>query len=400
MQNFKFLLFSFILLNASLSLAISKQSSSTKETKPAPTCVNDPDETRGLGKNQSINNALKTASDPLTQAFNLSLPPAPCAAKPKDIYFVFSYIFQASQYVPPSKSQPAFHPAPGGIKAACIQASLLREVGNTGYSCNKGKPVAFDNSSGTAPCLNQQVLNFVQFSVNQAIACMSPPQDPIDPRVILRKINNETGFNFYVGYEGGVGIGQLTSSPVDDIAGWWSEASKKRPARFNEGNAHGILETLVNNPNPACAPFKKIIAKELETPPPSPGEKQNYCAWLSTGEGLGRSLVYGLGYYVYARDHYIKDTLEERAPGLANNKDLVNTLTLVAYGPGGPAQAKSLIRTLRLNSKSNPEAAKLLVTKHSAYVTQTDAKMHELMKKMDKENPSAADLRGDTCITR
>lgn len=387
MRIYLLLLLSLTLLNAPVAFGAS----------PSSTCMNDPNGTRGLGSNQSINNALHTATDPLTKAYTASLtkgvcPPANTPSKTaNDIKRITSSVMSVKK-----------------IKAECIQASMQREVGNTGYTCNKGQPKAFDNGKNSGACINPNTFNFVQYSINQAISCMSPAADPIDPRVILKKINNETGFNFYIGYSGGVGIGQLTSDPVNEIAGWWStkKVRDKKTKRvhkvtttYNSGNARGILETLATNPNPACAPFKKIIEKDLNVLPPSPGSKKNYCSWLSVGEGLGRSLVYGLGYYVYARDHYIKEALAERAPELIKNKDLVNTLTLVAYGPGGPAQAKSLIRTLRLNNRTRPAEAILQVTRQSDYVQQTNDKMNELMAKVGKSAPSTEDLRGDSCVS-
>ncbi len=362
-------------------------------------CVNDPQGTRGIDKNQRINNALYTANDPLTKAFVAAQLKAYCSPQNTPVK-------TANDIKKVTNSTLSIN---SGIKIECIDASLQREVGNTGYSCHKGTPTAFDNFKSSAPCVGRKTADFIQYSVNQAIKCISPTDDPIDPRVILRKINNETGFNFYIGYTGGVGIGQLTSDPVNEIAGWW-DTKKVRDKKtkkvvemrttYTQGNAHSVLESLTTSTNPACAPFKKIVEKELQDPPPTPGSKKNYCSWLSVGEGLGRSLVYGLGYYVYARDHFIKGALADRAPDLIKNKDLVNTLTLVAYGPGGPAQAKAMIRSLRLNNRSNPDEAIKQVSKQSDYVSQTNDKMNELMANLNKLSPSASDIRGDSCLAK
>lgn len=369
----------------------------TAKSFAADVCVNDPDGTRGV-KGQQINTAFHNATDPLTKAFTASQSKTACppTSTPTKTAKDMSAVTGATLNI-------------GKIKAECIQASLQREVGNTGYTCAKGVPTAFDNAKSSAQCLNKKTADFIQYSVNQAINCMSPPEDPIDPRVILKKINNETGFNFYLGYVGGVGIGQLTSDPVNEIAGWWdytqvrdkrTKKIVKTKSKYNPGNAHSILETLAASNNPACAPFKKIVEKELNDPPPTPGSKKNYCSWVSVGDGVARSLVYGLGYFVYARDHFIKDTLKERAPELAKSKELVNALTLVAYGPGGPAQAKALIRKLRLNDRSNAAEALKKVTNDSAYVSQTNDKMKELLANLKKPNPTPEELRGDSCVSK
>ena len=78
----------------------------------------------------------------------------------------------------------------------------------------------------------------------------------------------------------------------------------------------------------------------------------------------------------------------------------MNALTLVAYGPGGPVQAKALIRKLRLNDRSNAAEALKKVTNDSAYVSQTNDKMKELLANLKKTNPTAEDLRGDSCVSK
>ena len=356
-------------------------------------CVNDPDGSRGIAQNQGINNALLMAHDPLTKAYLASLGKNGCLPVDNSKKTAADLSKVTNNVLAISK-----------IKPECIKASLQREVGSTGYTCPKGKPVPFDNSKDGAACINEKTFGFIQFAVNQAISCMSPPEDPIDPRFILKKINNETGFNFYLGYIGGVGIGQLTSDPVNEIAGW-TETTKFKNGRvrytYNQGNAHYILDNLMTSTNPACAPFKKVIEKELKEPPPAPGSRKNYCSWVSVGDGVARSLVYGLGYYIYARDHFIKDTLKDRnAEQLMKNKELVNTLTLVAYGPGGPVQAKTLIKILRLNNNTNPVKAIQQISNSSNYVDQTNTKMSELLQKLNRPKPATAnDLRGDLCVS-
>lgn len=361
------------------------------------TCVNDPNDQRGL-QNQLVNKSLVSSLDPLAKAFfnsksNKSCLPQNATQKSS---IAIGKVLDCSQQLTK-------------IKKECIQASLQREIQNKGYICTKGKVETFDNLGDKAACINNLTFNFIDYSINQALACMSPAKNPIDSRYILKKINNETGFNFFLGYAGGVGMGQLTSDPVYEIAGWKEETvvrnKKNKPAqvisKYIPGNAKYILDDLMKNPNPACAPFKKIIEDDLNNPPPSPGYRNNYCTWLSAGEGLGRNLVYSLGYYIYTRDHFIIDKLNERAPLLAKNSDVVNALTLVAYGPGGPAQAKALIRSLRLKNTSNPEQVVSQITKESNYLQQTNEKMSELLSKLKPgRKPTSADLRGDTCVEK
>lgn len=278
------------------------------------------------------------------------------------------------------------------IKKECIEASLQREPGNEGYSCNGDERKKFENSGRSTPCLNQKTVDFIHFSVNQAINCMSTGRADIDPRFILKKLNNETAFNFYLAYSGGKGIGQLTSDPVDEIAGWY------KGKKFIEGNAFHILEDLMDNTNPSCGPFREIMKGDLKRPPPSPGSARNYCDWIRPGDGVARNLIYSLGYYVHMRDNVIKPNLESRSKKLAKNSDIVNYLTLAAYGPDGPAGAKSLIRRLRLSDSMGIIDAKSKIIGADPYVKQTEKKFVEELLPAVKANPTEADKKGDICL--
>ncbi|UXR63680.1 hypothetical protein EZJ49_11415 [Bdellovibrio bacteriovorus] len=357
-----------------------------------PQCVNDKSGKKGAS-NLDINRSLIQATDPLTQAFAYSN----FEASQKAGYVVacelqdrFKTLQKASKdIVKVAKTQSPVK----AIRRECIEASLQREVGNQGYSCLKDKPVKFENAGKSAPCLNSSTVDFIQYSLNQALSCMSSGRAPIDPRFILKKINNETAFNFYVAYNGGVGMGQLTSNPVKEIAGW------KEDGQFIEGNGRHVLETLMKSTNPACKPFKEIMKDDLVNPPPRPGSARNYCTWVSPGKGVARNLIYSLGYYAHIRDQIVKPALAARSGKLAANQDVLNYLTLVAYGPQGPAEAKSLIRRLRLSNNTPPGEAVSKIIQNNAYVRQTEAKMNELL---DEYKPGAphtpADKKGDSCL--
>ncbi|WP_413570555.1 hypothetical protein ACLWBD_08255 [Bdellovibrio sp. HCB117] len=353
-------------------------------------CINDKGGIKGV-QSQSINKSFESSRDPLTLDYQLStngMPRTPgycarCAtAKPNQVQALTDHLQQVVAEVTQTKK----------IKRSCIEASLQREVGNTGYTCTGGTKKAFDNAGSSAPCLNQNVVNFIQFALNKAINCLSTGRDPIDSRFILKKINNETAFNFFLAYNGGVGIGQLTSNPVKEIAGW------KEGKTFHEGNAKHVLEGVLDSANPACAPFAEILKNEDEKAPPLPGSPKNYCKWVSPGEGIGRNLIYALGYYVYMRDDVIRPAIEKRAPNMAKNSDLVNYFTLVAYGPGGPAQSLAMIKNFRLSNKSNPQDIRTKILKNSGYVNQTEQKMLELLGHLKEEPYSADDKKGNTCI--
>lgn len=372
-------------------------------------CFNDLENKRGY-TNTALMTALANAKDPLSIAFKSNQISALENGKSSNETCLLCKLRGSSETKNPMKSiqKMAGKLSSPQIKKECIVSSLQREVRNAGYLCDSKDDITqkFKNGDKNTPCMDEKVVDFVHYAINQAIDCMSPPGDAIDPRFILKKINNETAFNFFMAYPGGVGLGQLTSPPVKDIAGWYTD---KKKATFNQGNAYHILESLMASNKASCAPFKKIIGAEMEFPPPVPGKEENYCKWLSVGEGVGRNLIYSLGYFVYSRDNTIKPAIARSAPALAKNKDLVNSLTLVAYGPGGPAQAKSIISGLRLTNKSDPTVMQKKIAAKSAYLDQTHEKMGELLdiqlgtdneKGKNTKRYTEKDLKGDSCITK
>jgi len=355
-------------------------------------CINDKDGTKGA-TNTDISAALNRANDPLTAAFKAASDPGRhhlvrrenvCTAENSSSLTDFASLA--------THIQASAAPRTKKIKRSCIEASMQREVGNTGYLCSGGKKEAFENAGKSTPCLSEKVLSYLHFALNQAINCMSTGRDPIDPRFILKKINNETAFNFFIAYNGGVGLGQLTSDPVKEIAGW------RQGKREIDGNAKHVLEGVISSSNPACAPFAEVIKKEVNTPPPLPGSPRNYCSWVSPGEGVARNLIYSLGYYVYTRDEIVKPAIARRSSRMAANPEIVNYFTLVAYGPGGPSQAKSLVRSLRLSNSSKPEDVRAGILRNSGYVKQTEEKMLELLAHWKNSAPTPEDKRGDTCV--
>lgn len=354
---------------------------STSGFAAANLCINDKTGKKGA-KNQDINKSLEATRDPLTMAFlQTESGCETCVVAQAKMSISSQTFFASMSSVLKYGSQ---------IKKECIEASMQREPSNVGYSCNGKTPKKFNNWGKTTPCLSQKTVDFVHYAVNQALSCMSSGRTPIDPRFILKKFNNETAFNFYIAHEGGKGIGQLTSNPVKDIAGWYEKGRG-----FTKGNAFHVLTELMESTNPACAPFKEIIKKDLTKPPPSPAFERNYCDWVRPGDGVARNLIYSLGYYIYMRDGIIKPALQKRAKKLADNSDVINYLTLVAYGPDGQAEALSLMQTLRLTSKTPPKQAIARIIKSNPYVNQTEKKMNELLGKL---NPPSADTKGDVCV--
>lgn len=361
----------------------------------APVCVND-DDGKTTPQNMDLLAAFNKASSPLLTAYRTSIKPAttpakgcaPCSTKAgPGIETSVKRLDQLTSAISFPK-----------IKKECIVASLRRSPGNKGYTCENNNPrTTFENSGKETPCVTDDMANYIQFAVNKAIECVSPQDNPIDPRFILQKINNETAFNYFIGYEGGRGITQLTSPAIKAITGWSVIRNKKKVDV--EGEANYLLTDLAENSDPSCAPFKKIAEEDLKDPPNLYGRGSNFCEWQSAGEGVTRNLIYGLTYYVHIRDNIIGPYLSKHAPKLSKDPDVVNDFTLVAYR--SPADAKALMARLRVSNSSNVATLKQQIRRNNPYMNQTAEKMGELNEKLNPgKKATTADLRGDACVSR
>lgn len=346
----------------------------------APLCVNAKPGKPDLTKNLELANQINNSTDPLILAWREKVQAHAghnhdlsanelCDQRPRSTWSsVTGFVETALK---------TFETPPPRIKEECIQKSLQRDINNDGYICRQNRPTRFDNSGPQAPCITPELSSYISFAVNEAIACVSgDATTPIDPRFILKKFNNETGFNFHLGYEGGVGLGQLTSNPVKEIAGWTEKTNNRTVT--HAGNANYILEELLASSNPSCLPFQKTLANDNNQRPPLPNRSQNYCNWVSPGTGLARNLFYSLAYYRWLRDDVVAPNVRRRSPQLSNDKELINNLTLVAYGPGGLSEALSLMDDARLNRKTTSQKAIEQIQRGSQYLRDTGSKLNEI----------------------
>lgn len=295
------------------------------------------------------------------------------------------------------------------INPECIAASLLRKPGNEGFTCDYPTPKegksgfsattqSVQRSYGTAAgktlqCVTKDMVNYLSYAVNSAIQCLSP-EDPIDSRVIFKKLNNETAFNPSIAWNGGVGIGQITSIAADEIS------NKKR------GKGNYLLEEVANSQKPECEGFKSVALKDLKARPPI--HKQNRCAWVSPGDGLARNLIYSIGYYLVMRDQYIKPALQNRSGELLNNRELISDLTAISYGAEGLEHTLWLLQKHRVNEKTTAEDLQKKIRKGSKYLANIKDKMHEvscLRKGLDPASPECGptdqshdDMEANSCV--
>ncbi|WP_413287557.1 hypothetical protein [Bdellovibrio sp. HCB337] len=294
------------------------------------------------------------------------------------------------------------------ISRECIEASMKRAPGNDGYSCRyptvREAQHGFDpnkqsiaNKYGkaggnTLQCVNNEMVDYMHFAVNNAIDCMSPGR-PIDSRAIFQKLNNETGFNPSIAYPGGIGIGQITTSAIRELT-------------TDAGKGQHIFEDIVSSKKESCQSFKSIAKKDLQSYPPV----RNRCSYNSMGDGLARSLMYAIGYYITMRDDYLIPALDTRSSKMVSNDELVSKLAAIAYGGEGIKHAKWLVQKYRVNERTDTKAFIKTLHNESTYLKQTAGKMRETLCLQKGVDPSSTECRhlqftpeelgADTCVSQ
>lgn len=291
----------------------------------------------------------------------------------------------------------------------CIKASMTRAPGNEGFTCDyptakeakrgfntktQSVPVSYGKASGkTLQCVTDDMVDYMDFAVNSAIQCMSPA-DPIDSRVIYKKLNNETAFNLSMANRGGVGVGQLTTPAIKELTD------------EDLGKGRYILENIVNSKKPECKPFKDVAKASLKKRP----HVNSTCDWASAGDGLARSLIHSIGYYLVMRDNYVIPALEKRNTKLLTNPSLISDLTAISYGAEGWDHARWLLQKYRVNEKTSPKSLQTSIRQDSVYLGNISDKMHDVTcirngmtpqtAPCDAAPQTAAEAEADTCVQK
>lgn len=290
--------------------------------------------------------------------------------------------------------------APPKIKLDCIRSSMSR-IPNIPFSSKSGKrpltrrAVCSSDSElpkwqSYEPCLNDEVVRLVQWSVNNALECgnalaLKIGGLPIDPKIFFQKINNESAFGFHLQNSGGIGIGQLTSIAVKEV----SKPSKSPlPGPPMKNYVQAAME------EPACNSFKSVLDEDIQFTG-SNKKTVRHCQFLSGGNGMARNLFYSIMLFIHNRSviGIKKGQLAGGVQQIASSYGITDTakidyLTLVSYGRGGMARVSAIISTLAKNrALSNVDINKVPIEeflghldKLSPYINETRNKMDEFLK--------------------
>lgn len=321
---------------------------------------------RGNPKDRRLIDRINSQKDMLTLKFRNSLQLEKGAATKADSFCINDYDFKFYRI---SAAQAASRFRDGqAIKKQCVLASMQRAVEKKSFVCNSNRrPAQIEDE---IPCVDDYVANYVRFALNEGIRCVSATIGRIDPDVILKKINNESGFMYFLGDKYGVGLGQLTSDPIKDLLGY------NINNKYEEGNGRSIIERLANSKDEHCAVFKPILRNDLKSKK-DPAPAMEVCRWLDSGDGLARNIIYSLAYFSYLQTKVIPSIVGTDS-AVAKYPEVINQLALVAYGPEGRVLASKI--ATKINQKSWSQQRMLqAIQKESQYLKDTDEKYKELL---------------------
>jgi hypothetical protein len=276
-------------------------------------------------------------------------------------------IQENTQIIPKNSSKSSI------INTICISEAMKNETGGNSVYCN----TAIDKSSpekkrlnkkipdnSIKECIDDSMVDYISFSVNSAIQCFSESKTtdfgPLDSKLIFEKLTNESAFNYTLADPAkGISIGQLTSPAIRELS------------ESKSGKA--ILAKLSESESKHCNGFKNVLDK-----PPSKIYTTDVCAWVSPGDGLARSLIYSIGYYLTLRDNYIIPQLKKFnsfAYDSADWAEAIKSATTAAYGREGIKFVKLKLSRLTPNSNARTINSALQT---SAYIKEVANKKNDL----------------------
>jgi hypothetical protein len=268
------------------------------------------------------------------------------------------------------------------LKKYCVEMSIKYKKAYTDeLMCNDS-----NNSAGNTKniCVTPKMADYTQWSLNKALECLSTPNDPIDPQVLFKKLNNESTFRFFHSYVGGQGLMQTITCAQDEVLGlspspycgaqgggpqYRSQARKElakrmsnNPKKCNDYNSvfnfqkesqyDRLAEQVkdINRSNPTGNDYRRMgELEDLKAAYPKYNQRlfnagqESDCDFVSVQDGVQRSILSGMGLFLNYRNLAENDLQElvgtdiKKHPQYKKIRDLT---ALVYYGPTGPGGAK------------------------------------------------------------
>lgn len=204
------------------------------------------------------------------------------------------------------------------------------------------------------PCVTDQVVDYIYWGLNETMRCFGNQLDNEERKMIFKKLNHESAFGFFFQYTGGTGIAQLIGESQKDM--------------FLPGHAgFSFLNSHMNRNKNSCENFIQLINRSKKS------KSLKSCEFISIGDGIGRSLIGGIGLYLHYRSDpanpYSAENLLDYwglpRSDSAEYKKIRSYITLGMYnrGPGAVlASSKHRIGRGALAKKTPAEAYKIVMS--------------------------------------
>lgn len=296
-------------------------------------------------------------------------------------------------------------------------------------TCDREKGSAPSRKTSDVPCITREMAEYVSWILDQAVTCLSPEDDQIDRRTIVRKLNNEAQFLFMVDSPNGTGMQQLVPGAIKEMLA---------PERGYGGIIQPVAD-LLKEPNPknpakkkACTAFKDVIDRTPSRPIKG-GASIGTCELVHPGIGVARSALLGIGNFAHVSYTYkvagrniSADALTRKAgfnpASDSNARALRDYIALSYYSAAGPRggfavfdetsralgcpRGKRCTSIALLNSFKKNMSAYYRTNGLPNYFNEIDERKAELLKRMDGAPPpgktpptySTRDLEGDRCV--
>lgn len=286
---------------------------------------------------------------------------------PLKIWEALTYYWQNAENVNKPKSSV--------ISTSCIEEAMKIETGGKSFYCfmannqsSSGQQSSIEKvvSKTSKECIDDKLVDYVSFSVNSAIQCFSDSVEsdfgPIDSQHIFEKLTNESAFDYTLSDPSkGISIGQITGPAKEEIS---------HPGR---GRGNYILQKISESTSKHCKGFKSVAQEDIDKTP-SKIKLHNLCKWVSPGDGLARSLIYSIGYYLTLRDKYVIPELKKFASFNSQNiskewTEVIKSATMVAYSGEGFNSVKLKLNKLGQQPKPSEIKKALQTSKYFNAVT-------------------------------
>ena len=224
-------------------------------------------------------------------------------------------------------------------------------------------------------CINTEFLNYQNTIISQFKACADASNmKTLDAAHLFKMYTLESSFKPYYSYDGGVGLGQLTSIFVKDL-------HQKHRGQKN-------LKKIAALKSPECKAAQMIAEADLVNPP----SHSDKCAFVTVGSGLERNILYSILGLALSWEKDIEPKLSSYIEKYKNDpliEEVKNLALLNSYGPGRADARAAIARLINYPpERFVAEIKKPLNTKHgnlTKYINRIEAKQKEMTNKFLQE---------------